>query len=94
MWAEGWLLQLLHQDRDQKSPRGKSESWRRAEGALGMMRHPRAGVSWGTAGGRVSRLCWLAGSESKSDDVVGSGLPLQMFPVRGLLWAPSTANLS
>ena len=37
----------------------------------------------GTAGGRVSRLCWLAGSESKSDDIVGSGLLPRCSPHEG-----------
>ena len=37
----------------------------------------------GTAGGRVSRLCWLAGSESKSDDIVGSGLLSRCSPHEG-----------
>ena len=37
----------------------------------------------GTAVGRVSQLCWFAGSESKSDDILGSGLLPRCSPHEG-----------
>ena len=36
----GWLLQLLHEDRDQKSPGGKSKNAEECRGCAGQMRHP------------------------------------------------------
>lgn len=70
----GRQLQLLHQDGEPKSPKGRSE--RRGGVPRG---HWADASSWsrgflGTAGGRVCWPCWLTGLETESDDIVGSGL--------------------
>ena len=83
MWAEGVAAAAAASGQEPEVP--KREVRKRG----GVLRVRWADASspsrgfLGTAVGRVSQLCWFAGSESKSDDIVGSGLLPRCSPHEG-----------